>query len=493
MKKVVFLVFFITFLTKIFGFFRDILLSYFYGASSITDSYLISLTIPGTIFEFVGAAIATSFIPIYFTILNNKDGEAIVKKFVSNILNCIIFFSVILTIIIFLFTKPLVLMFASGFSGKTLADAIFFTRISALSLAFSGCIFVYNSLLQAKGKYHLAVIFALPSSLITLILIILSYFSTYKIIGFISLITIMVQLFLILLFSRKYISSGWTLRIPYLGFNEKAMLKLSIPVFLGVSINQINVLVDRTLASNILSGGISIINYSNKLMLFLHGSFVMIILTLIFPKIAKLAMEKNNQNVSILINKMLYIFIIILVPIVILLIINCESIIKLIYGRGAVNSEELKVISTTFSIYLSSLLFLGLRELFLKVCYAYKNVKLSTYNSISSLLLNIILSLVFYKVFNLGLNGLALGTSLATIISCITLMILVNKKVVKYFDISVLKKYTLFLLSFIFIFIIGILINRFTNEYIFVYNIVLITLFLIIFGFNYKKFNIKEL
>ena len=50
MKKTAFLLMIITILSKLVGFSRDIILSYFYGASSITDAYLISMTIPGAIF-----------------------------------------------------------------------------------------------------------------------------------------------------------------------------------------------------------------------------------------------------------------------------------------------------------------------------------------------------------------------------------------------------------------------------------------------------------
>jgi len=50
MKKTALLVMIITVLSKIIGFGREIVLSYVYGASAITDAYLISQTIPIVIF-----------------------------------------------------------------------------------------------------------------------------------------------------------------------------------------------------------------------------------------------------------------------------------------------------------------------------------------------------------------------------------------------------------------------------------------------------------
>ena len=65
MKKAALLVMIITIVSKILGFGREIVLSYVYGASSITDAYLISQTIPLVIFSFISAGVATGFIPMY--------------------------------------------------------------------------------------------------------------------------------------------------------------------------------------------------------------------------------------------------------------------------------------------------------------------------------------------------------------------------------------------------------------------------------------------
>ena len=74
MKKAALLVMIITVISKIVGFVREIVLSYVFGASAITDAYLISQTIPLTIFSFISTGIATGFIPIYSKIQQN-DGK----------------------------------------------------------------------------------------------------------------------------------------------------------------------------------------------------------------------------------------------------------------------------------------------------------------------------------------------------------------------------------------------------------------------------------
>ncbi|MGL5255899.1 MAG: hypothetical protein ACRC76_02585 [Proteocatella sp.] len=64
MKKAAVLVMIMTLVSKTLGFGRDVILSYFYGASYISDAYLISQTIPNVLFGFIGTAIVTAYIPM---------------------------------------------------------------------------------------------------------------------------------------------------------------------------------------------------------------------------------------------------------------------------------------------------------------------------------------------------------------------------------------------------------------------------------------------
>jgi putative peptidoglycan lipid II flippase len=80
MKKAAFAVMIITVLSKVVGFGREIALSYVYGASTITDAYLVSLTIPGVVFSFIGAGIGTGFVPM-FSRIKHEHGAATANRF----------------------------------------------------------------------------------------------------------------------------------------------------------------------------------------------------------------------------------------------------------------------------------------------------------------------------------------------------------------------------------------------------------------------------
>ena len=84
-----FLLMVINILSKILGFFREILLSYFYGTGEIATAFQISFLVPYTILGFVMSGLSTNFIPTY-TSLENKKGRNESDKFTNNILNIIL-------------------------------------------------------------------------------------------------------------------------------------------------------------------------------------------------------------------------------------------------------------------------------------------------------------------------------------------------------------------------------------------------------------------
>ena len=152
MKKTALLVMIITILSKILGFGREIVLSYVYGASAITDAYLISQTIPAVIFSFISAGIATGFIPLYSRILN-EQGQIEANRYTNNLSNALLLLSSVIVVFVLLFTQPIVKIFASGFSSETLELAIRFTRISVFGVYFTALLNIFAGFLRLHENY----------------------------------------------------------------------------------------------------------------------------------------------------------------------------------------------------------------------------------------------------------------------------------------------------------------------------------------------------
>ena len=123
----------VTILSKIIGFAREQVLSFVYGAGMYTDIYFATMNIPNVIFAAIGAALSTTFIPLYCDI-NANLGEKKSLKFTNNILTIVFIICILIAILGFIFTEPLLKIFAFGFEGERLAIGIKFTRILIFSV-----------------------------------------------------------------------------------------------------------------------------------------------------------------------------------------------------------------------------------------------------------------------------------------------------------------------------------------------------------------------
>jgi len=439
MKKTVLLIILLTILSKIFGFGREITLSYFYGASSISDAYLISLTIPVTLFAFVGMGIATSYIPIYSNIVK-ENSITVADTFTNNIISFILIICTGVVLVSSIFTEPIVKLFASGFEGETLKLAIRFTRISLYAVYLSGLIYVFSSYLQLKNNFIVPAIIGVPLNIITIISIMLSSASNKLILPIGTLIAAASQLILMVPFAHKI---GYRYKLIYDRYDPylKKMVYLSLPVLIGVSVNQINVLVDRTIASRIVIGGISALTYANRLNLFIQGTFVMSLATVMYPMISKMAAEGNMEGLKKSLSEVIVFINLLVLPATVGTMIFAEPVVKLLFGRGAFDSQAIALTSCALVFYSIGMVGFGLREILARVFYSMQDTKTPMINAVIGVVLNIILNIILSKY--MGISGLALATSIAAIFTTGSLFISLRKKIgpfgMKQVTISFLK------------------------------------------------------
>lgn len=425
MKNTALVLMMLTILSKLIGFGRDITLSYFYGASNISDAYLISLTIPLSIFAFIGTGIATSYIPIYNDVEKEKDIES-ADRFTSNSLNFILIICTIIVIISSLFTEEIVKLFASGFEGDTLKLAAHFTKISIWSIYFSSLIYIFKSYLQLKNQFIIPALIGIPLNFFTILSIVISYKSNITVLAIGSVVATFSQLALMI---PSVLKRGYKYKFVIDKDSKyiKRMVYLSLPVILGVSANQINVLVDRTIASRIATGGISALNYANRLNLFVQGIVVMSISTAMYPMISRMASDNNIKGFKKSILSAINGIDLLVMPAIIGSMIFSKEIVELLFGRGEFGEEAIIMTGSALFFYSIGMIGFGLREVLSRAFYSLQDTKTPMINAAISMILNIILNLILSKY--LGIGGLALATSISAIFCTLLLILSLRKKV----------------------------------------------------------------
>mgnify|MGYP000866754191 CR=1 FL=1 len=425
MKKTALLLMIITILSKLLGFGRDMILAYFYGASSISDAYLISLTIPSAIFGFIGAGITTGYIPMYSKI-EKEYGVKEGNKYTNNLVNILILICTIIVAFGLLFTEPLVKLFASGFEGETLRIAIQFTKIGLVGIYFTGLISVFVGFLQLKGNYAVPALIGFPMNFFIIISIYLSTNMNVAVLAIGSTLGIAAQLLLLLPFAYK---KGYRYRFIF-DIKDKHMINMvyvALPVIIGVSVNQINVLVDRTIASSIAEGGISALNYANKMNGFIQGIFVLSISTAMYPMISKMAADKNMDGLKQSVSEAISGINLLVIPATIGAMIFAEPVVRLLFGRGAFDPEAIELTSSALFFYSIGMIGFGLRDVLSRAFYSLQDTKTPAINAAIAVVINIVLNIILSRF--LGIGGLALATSISAVFCTGLLFVSLRKKV----------------------------------------------------------------
>lgn len=205
------------------------------------------------------------------------------------------------------------------------------------------------------------------------------------------------------------------------------MMLLAIPVIIGVSADQINILVDRTVASQITEGGISALTYAHRIVFFIQAIFVLAVVKVMFPKISKLAVRKNMVELKEVVGKIITTVSLIVIPAAVGMMVFAREITELLFGRGAFEERAITMTTGMLFFYALGLLGFGLREVLSKVFYSLEDSKTPMINAFGAMFLNVGLNLTLSRI--MGLNGLALATSIAAIVSTVLLYISLVRKI----------------------------------------------------------------
>ena len=417
-----------TIIAKVLGFGRELVLASSYGASMYSDAYITAMNIPIVLFTTIGTTLGTVLIPMYFEV-NSDLGEKEALNFTNNVFNIVIAICILLAILGFIFTEPLVKVFAIGFEGQTLKVSIDFTRITIIGIVFTGLSYVMTAYLQIKNNFTVPGLASVPKNIIIIVSIILSVKYNPYIMIWGTLIGIATEFIFQLPFAMK---SGYKYQL-YINIKDKYIKKMSwliVPVLIGVAVNQINTMVDRTLASTLVEGSISALNYANKLNGFVMAMFITSVASVIYPMLSKLSSEDNKEKFTSSVVQSINSVILLVIPISVGAIVLATPIVKLLFQRGEFDDRATSMTAIALIMYSIGMVAFGLRDILGKVFYALQDTKTPMINGAMAMIMNIVLNIILVKYLQLA--GLALATSISAIV-CIFLLFGSLKKKIGYF------------------------------------------------------------
>ncbi len=397
-------------LGKALGLVKDVVVAAKFGTSASMDSFLVAFTIPMLIVSWLRSPMRSGFVPLFTEGLqagNEREAWRAAGVYAGDLL----VFVGMLSVAGFFVAPWIVSLVAPGFEQSELILATSLVRIMMVTVFLSTLSGVMTDVSHCYGD------FAVPSikhPLGNLFLIMGAVFLTGSMgirglawgvtAGSVASILIQVPYYWR---RRALIKLGFDIRDPlFLG-----VLRLALPLFIGMAGAKLDDIVDRVFASHLPEGSISGLAYAMRLIDLPREITIVGFSTVLFPFFARVIARGRREEFADRLMASLRIVFFALFPISVALALLGDPFVRLVFQRGAFNEQSVQFTLSALLLYTPTLWALGLTSVIISGFVAMKDTKTPVIAGFLRLGLKI--GLIFALIQTFQLAGIALATSIS--------------------------------------------------------------------------------
>lgn len=419
-----------TFISRIMGFARDMVLARMFGAHAGMDAFYIAFKIPNFMRRlFAEGAFSQAFVPVLAEYQKTRSMSE-VRIFLARIAGSMTAVLSVVTIVGVLAAPVIIFIFAPGF-GEDTGRSVLATEMLRLT-------FPYLMLISLTGMAG-------------------AILNTYGYFGvpaftpvFLNICMIVAALFLSPHFAQPVVALAWGVliagviqllfQIPFLFHRKllvkpslmmsdpgvKRVLKLMVPALFGISIAQINLLVDTIFASFLKVGSVTWLFYTDRLADFPLGVFGVAIATVILPHLSRRHAEQSVEHFSRALDWGLRLLILIGVPAGLGLAIFSMPLIASCFTYGAFTSSDLLQTQKSLITLALGLPAFMMVKILASGFYARQDIKTPVKVGVIAMVANTALCALL--VGPLAHAGLTLASAIAGYVNCGALLYLLIRR-----------------------------------------------------------------
>jgi putative peptidoglycan lipid II flippase len=404
-----------TMLSRITGFIREILTATYLGAGAVSDAFFVAFQLPNLFRSlFAEGAFSAGFVPIFSQRLE-KEGESRAKAFADEAFAMLTVVLLVFTILMIIFMPAVLYLMAPGFHevpGQM-------ERTTELArIAFPYLMFVSLTMLQSgvlNAMHHYAVAAAAPVLLnITLIAALLIGVGTggnRAVFLAWGVFAAGVVQFVWLAMECRRVGMRFKWVTPKLTPDVKLLMMRMLPVAFGAGIYQINILVNKIIASLVGPGAISWINYADRVNLLPVGIFGTAIGIALLPLLTRQIQAGNEPGAIANQNRAVEVSLLLTLPAAVGIAMLAGPITSVVFEHGAITPQDRVAIAAALFAFSFGLPAYVLNKALTPSFFGRHDTKTPVKASAAALLVNIALNLALMPY--LGHVGIAVGTSVS--------------------------------------------------------------------------------
>ncbi len=405
---------FYTMLSRVLGYFRDILIAIFLGTSIYADAFFVAFRLPNTFRRlFAEGTFNAAFIPSYTS--ERLKGKIQGKKFADEVLTLLVLGILTIVLIVEIFTPYVVYLIAPGFIEDNIKFniAVDLTRITFPFLAFVTLSSFFAGILNSENKFAAAAAAPIFLNLILILSLAISYYLKLDYAYYLSYgvsISGFIQLIFLIFFASKYYQ-------PSLAFKNKIrqkvkfFLKKLLPSIFSSGVIQISILVGTIIAS-FQAGAVSYLYYADRIYQINLAIAGIAVSTVSLPVLSKLIKNKKINQANKIQNKSIELSLLLSLPASVALIIGSDEIVNALFGYGSFTEKDIELTSLALRYFGYGIPAFAILKIFANFFFARDNTITPFKVSSIVVLINVAISILFFK--QIGFIIIPIATTLST-------------------------------------------------------------------------------
>ena len=407
---------FFTFLSRISGFVRDVLMANLIGASWLSDAFFVAFKLPNFFRRlFAEGAFNAAFIPSFSSILTGEGRDAALK-FAGEVMSVLLVVLLVLNAIFLVFMPWITPLFAPGFADtpEKFDLTVILSQITFPYILFISLVSLLGGVLNSLGK------FAAPAANP----ILLNLCMIAAMLGLRHITPTPAHALAYGVFIAGIVQLGWLVMIctrhhalpalhsPRLTRQVKTMLGLMAPAAIGSGVQQVNLLIDVIIASH-LPGAVSYLYYADRITELPIGMIGVAVGTVLLPMLSKQIRSGDLTAARASMNRALELVLLFGLAATAALLVIAEPIIRVLYQHGAFTPENMVATKNTLLAFTLGLPAFLAVKIFAPGFYANHDTKTPFKIAVLCVVVNLVFNLILVYVAHLAFVGMALATTIA--------------------------------------------------------------------------------
>lgn len=431
-------------LSRLVGIFRDRLLSSTFGAGSELDVYFAAFRIPDTIYNLIVlGAVSAGFIPVFTGLLFNtkkseKERRRVAFALASRLLTFFVVLVSVLSVVGSVFASQLVQALTSGFTPEQQATTIMLTRIMLLSPVLLGISAVFGGVLQGM-RHFLAFSLAPIFYNLGIIFGVLCLTPMFGVAG----VAYGVVLGALVHACTQGVASMLAGYRPQLLFSFsdrrfRDVISAIGPRFASIAVSQANVVILTSMATTAGTGALAAFTFANNLQSLPVGVVGVSFAVSAFPLLAAKVAERKHDAVVAEFTRIVRMILFIMLPASVCFIMLRAQIVRVVYGSGRFDWADTIATADTLMYFSFGLFAYALYPLMVRMFFAYRDVVTPLVVGVIAVVLERVAAWKLVEM-GMGAEGLALAVSIAGIVQCALLWVLLRRRLGSLRELGLMK------------------------------------------------------